>query len=84
MLRGISRHNHPVVFTIWNQPGAGLLLERHFIHTLIHQRLNITVDAIHLVVRQRQHRGRARFSQRFLEAGLQLSNDRLCGPHVSR
>ena len=84
MLRGISRHNHPVVFTIWNQPGAGLLLERHFIHALIHQRLNIAVDAIHLVVRQRQHRGRARFSQRFLEAGLQLSNDRLCGPHVSR
>ena len=53
MLRGISRHDHPVVFTIWNQPGAGLLLERHFIHALIHQRLNIAVDAIYLVVRQR-------------------------------
>ena len=63
VLLDVGSNNHPVVHPVLNQARLGMIAERCFPHPVVHQRLDVAINLVHLAVGQGQHHRRARLGQ---------------------
>ena len=63
VLLDVGSNNHPVVHPVLNQARLGLIAERCFPHPVVHQRLDVAINLVHLAVGQGQHHRGARLGQ---------------------